>query len=96
MALLFALVLASIQFATATASGCDDAAFERWAASHARRYATPAERSLRAATFVANCRDFQLLSADPDRPHVVHTQYTLLILLLSSFLGAHTALSTCF
>ena len=65
MALLFALVLASVQFATATASGCDDAAFERWAASHARRYATPAERSLRAATFVANCRDFQLLSAVP-------------------------------
>lgn len=65
--LLSALVLAASRSATASIGGssCDDAAFESWAASHGKAYATAGEHSRRAAIFRANCEHFRQLSTVP-------------------------------
>jgi hypothetical protein len=65
MLLLTTLLLAASHSATAGGSGCDGAAFERWATSNSRSYATAAERSRRAAIFRDNCERFRDLSAVP-------------------------------
>lgn len=67
--LLSALVLATTHSAAATAAGtstCDDVAFENWANSHAKEYASAAEHSRRAAIFRDNCEYFRELSAVPN------------------------------